>query len=278
VTEPSNRWKFTVLAAVAAGVALSGILDVPSRNYAEAALARSLVTFALARTLDSVISVAQGTEVAVEPAGVGVNFALGEALDPINDLIERFSAAMLVATSSLGLQGVLLRMSEWWVMDLTLVLAAAFAIAAVWRPRLVLVSRGTAIRLFTIAVFVRFAVPVFVIGTNLVFDAFLAAEHQAANESLLTTTEEIENLTEQAAPPPDNRSLTERFEGWVDGSVRALDVGARMQSLSDRVSNAVEQIVNLLVIFLLQTILLPLAFLWLFAEGLKKIAALAARL
>lgn len=278
MAESPNRWKLTVLAVVAAAVALSGILDTPSRGYAEAAFARSLVTFALARTLDSVISVAQGTEVAVEPAGVGLNFALGEALDPINDLIERFSAAMLVATSSLGLQGVLLRMSEWWVTDLALVLAGVFTIIAAWWPRIFGgISAATAVRVLTIFVFVRFAVPVFVIGTNVVFDAFLAAEHQAANEALMTTTEEIEELTEEP-PPPEDRSLTERLEGFVGDSMRALDVRARMQSLSDRVSDAVEQIVNLIVIFALQTILLPLAFLWLFAEGVKKIGALAARL
>ena len=151
------------------------------------------------------------------------------------------------------------------------------AIAALWWPRLTLgISRATAVRVLTIAVFVRFAVPVFVIGTNVVFDAFLAAEHQAANDALLTTAEEIEEITEQAAPP-ENRSLTERLEGLVDDSMRALDVRARMQDLSDRVGNAVEQIVNLLVIFVLETILLPLAFLWLFAEGLKKIASFAVR-
>jgi hypothetical protein len=281
VTDPSNRLKLTVLAVVAAAVALTGLLDVPSRGYAEAALARSLVTFALARTLDSVISVAQGTEVAVEPGGVGVNFALGEALDPINDLIERFSAAMLVATSSLGLQGVLLRMSAWWVTNLALVLAAAVAVIAVWRPALLAgIARATAVRVLTIFLFIRFAVPVFVIGTNFVFDAFLAAEHEAANEALMTTTEEIEELTDEPAPSPasENPSLTERLEGLVADSMRALDMRARMQGLSERVSEAVEQIVNLIVIFALQTIILPLAFLWLFAEGLKKIAALAARL
>lgn len=278
VAEPSNRWKLTALAVVAVATALTGVLDTPSREYAEAALARSLVTFALARTLDSVISVAQGTEVAVEPAGVGVNFALGQALDPINDLIERFSAAMLVATSSLGLQSVLLRMSEWWATNLVLFLAAALTVAATWWPRVVLgLSRITAARVLAIFMFVRFAVPVFVIGTNLVFDAFLAADHAAANEALLATSEEIEQVTEQAAPA-GNRSLTERLEGFVGESMRALDVRARMQSVSDLVSNAVEQIVNLIVIFALQTILLPLAFLWVFAEGLKKIAAVAARL
>jgi len=51
-----------------------------------------------------------------------------------------------------------------------------------------------------------------------------------------------------------------------------------MQRLSDSVSNAVEHIVRLIVIFALQSIILPLVFLWLFAEALKKIASRATQL
>lgn len=47
---------------------------------------------------------AQGTEVAVEPAGVGVTSAPAQALDPINELIEQFSLLMLGASVSIGLQ------------------------------------------------------------------------------------------------------------------------------------------------------------------------------
>src|SRR5688572_13361483 len=123
ITEsPSSRLKLVtaIFALVPVVVALAGLVDGPSRGYAEAALARSLVTFAIARTLDGAISVAQGTEVAVEPGGVGVNFALGQALDPINDLVERFSAAMLIATSALTLQGVMHEKARWWVANLAL--------------------------------------------------------------------------------------------------------------------------------------------------------------
>ena len=60
----------------------------------ENALKNALVTFAVARTLNGVISAAQGTEVALEPGGVGVVLSVGEVLDPINDLIERFSAVI----------------------------------------------------------------------------------------------------------------------------------------------------------------------------------------
>jgi hypothetical protein len=283
ITEPpSGRLKLVIaiFALAPVVVALAGLVDGPSRGYAEAALARSLVTFAIARTLDGAISVAQGTEVAVEPGGVGVNFALGQALDPINDLVERFSAAMLVATSSLALQGVLLEMSEWWVTNLALVIAAALALVAVWGPAwFPWISTRSAIRVLSIVVFVRFAVPVFVLGSTLVFDTFLAAQQQVANDALTVTGKEIEELTEEPAEPAGREpSLTERLGNLVDDSLQALDVRARMASLQESVSGAVRHVVDLIVIFALQAIILPLVFLWLFAEALKKIAARTTRL
>lgn len=282
---PTRRSKIlgTLLAVVPVALALTGVLDGASRDVADAALARSLVTFAVARTLDSAISVAQGTEVAVEPGGVGVNFAPGQALDPINDLVERFSAAMLVATSSLALQGVLLDMARWWAANLILVLAAALALVAIWRPKW-LGSFGTraAVRALSIVVFVRFAVPVFVLGSNLVFQTFLAADQQAANDALTVTGTEVEALAEANEPeapgPAAAPSLTERLENFIDDSLQALDARERMRRLADSVSNAVEHMIHLIVIFALQSLILPLVFLWLFAEALKKIAARATHL
>ena len=281
---PSRRRKIigSLFAIVPVVVALAGWLDNASGRYAEAALTRSLVTFAIARTLDGAISVAQGTEVAVEPGGVGVNFALGQALDPINDLVERFSAAMLVATSSLALQGVLLEMARWWVANLALLIAAALALVTIWRPAWVgATGSRAAIRVLSIVVFARFAVCVFVLGTNLIFETFLATDQQAANDALTVTRTEIEDIAEQtdsAVTPAPESSLTERLGNLVDESLQALDMRERMQRLSDSVSNAVEHIVRLIVIFALQSIILPLVFLWLFAEALKKIASRATQL
>ena len=109
-----RKTAWTVTAIMTAVLALSGLADQTSGDYADAALKRALVTFAVARGLNGVISVAQGTEVAVEPGGVGVNFTVGQILDPINDLVEQFSSVMLVAASSLGLQKILLSMTAWW--------------------------------------------------------------------------------------------------------------------------------------------------------------------
>ena len=111
------------------------------------------------------------------------------------------------------------------------------------------------------------------------FDTFLASQQQVANDALTATGREIEELTEESAQPAaEEPSLTERLEGLVDDSLQALDVRSRVVGLVELVSGAVEHIVDLIVIFALQAIILPLLFLWLFAEALRKIAARTAHL
>ena len=70
-------------------VALSWLrpLSDAADAYVDEGLKRSLISFASARALNGVISVLQGTQVAVSPLGFGVSLTVGEALDPINDLI-----------------------------------------------------------------------------------------------------------------------------------------------------------------------------------------------
>lgn len=271
-----RRLIWAIVAVVASALAFSGIADTTSNDYAKQAFKRALVTFAVARTLNGVISVAQGTEVAIEPGGVGVNFTVGQILDPINDLVEQFSAVMLVAASSLGLQNVLLKITGWWGLTALLALAAVFMLAAQWVPRLT-GSRAPAIaiRIFLVALFLRFAMPVLIIGTTLVFDTFLAEEQQQATAALEATSGEIEQLSEEEQPVTADidQSLLDRLGSMIDESVESMNVGERIDRLKEAASNASEHIVSLIVIFVLQTIIIPLVFLWLFVEGLKSLAS-----
>mgnify|MGYP001813103936 CR=1 FL=1 len=273
---------WTLFAILAVALALSGFADNTSDEYAEEAFKRALVTFAVARGLNGVISVAQGTEIAVEPGGVGVNFTVGQILDPINDLIEQFSSVMLVATSSLGLQNILLNMTGWWGVTAVVTLAALFMVIATWWPGGVKVAVSSlAMKVFLITVFLRFALPLLVIGTHIVFSAFLESDHDAATAVLEATSSEIETLNQDDAAPvpnPESTSLMDRFGDMWDSSVGQMNIAGRIDNLKTSVSSASEQIINLIVIFVLQTIILPLVFLWLLVEGLKGIASRAARL
>ena len=70
----------------------------------------------------------------------------------------------------------------------------------------------------------------------------------------------------------------DRLGEMIDESLRSMRVGERMKELKDSASNAAEHIVDLIAIFVLQTILLPLLFLWLFMASLKGIAGRSAKL
>ena len=56
-------------------------------------------------------------------------------------------------------------------------------------------------------------------------------------------------------------------------SIESMQVRERLSTLRESASRASEHIVSLIAIFVLQTIILPVAFLWIFIEGLKSIAA-----
>src|SRR3954470_7217367 len=112
-----------LLASFAAVVMLGSWLaplDAPAIKQVDAGLKRALISFAAARTLNALISVAQGTEVSAQPFGVGVTLTPGQLLDPLNDLVEQFSVLMLGASIAFGIQKVLSTISGYWLLSLVL--------------------------------------------------------------------------------------------------------------------------------------------------------------
>ena len=67
-------------------------------------LQNAAIVFDLARGLNGIISVLQSTEISV----LFATMTIGKILDPLNDLVERFSELMTVALASLALQNFLL--------------------------------------------------------------------------------------------------------------------------------------------------------------------------
>lgn len=261
--ERRRHWLLALL-ALALLVALTGVADRASQAHADALFRRALITFGSARALDAVISAAQGTEIALSPAGMGLTLSAGELLDPLNDLVEQFATIMLLAATSLGIQSVALRISAWWGITALLVVAAGVWTWLQWRPR---TSPGTsrlARRALVLLLALRFAIPAVTLASYWVFEVFLAPEQEAAMEVLETTQEEVGALAEVGEEPAgtqEQRSWMQRLREWVSGTP-GTDIQSRLEAFRDQVAAAVEHIVRLIVIFVLQTVVLPLLLLW----------------
>jgi hypothetical protein len=261
---------WTLLALVASAVALSGIADHTADSYAEDALKRALVTFAAARSLNGVISVVQSTEV-----GVGVTVSVGQILDPINDLVEQFSGVMLIAASSLGLQTLLLKISASQIVTVALLIISLLAIVILWVPRLNKNKvAAVASRVLLIMLCVRFVVPLLVVGTNLISDTFLATGQAEATAALEVTGKAIEELNvDVETPSSDDKSIMDRLGSMIDESMASINISERLAILKENASKATEHIIDLIVLFVLQTIILPVALLWLLIQVFKGITA-----
>ena len=100
----ARQWLPLALLLLLPAIGWLGVLDAFSSRYVDEALVAGGVVFATARGINAIVSVLQGTEL----DAVMLTFSIGELLDPVNDLIERFSGVMLVALGSLALQKILL--------------------------------------------------------------------------------------------------------------------------------------------------------------------------
>lgn len=255
----------TLMLLCLAALALQGSVDRVGMGYTESGFKRALVTFAVARSLNGVISVAQGTEVAVQPAGVGINFTPGEILDPVNDLIERFSWVMLASTTSLGLQKVLLEIfsspyfSYLLVGFMVLTLFFLWYRRDGWGPLRQFLFRATLLLLV-----LRFAVPVVALGSELLFSTFLHPQYEASTQEIERARDAIGkvNRTHGAAALPQDDSMLGRVREWYQSTRGQLDLDASLQSYKRAAAKVSEQLIQLIVIFVLQTVLLPLLFIW----------------
>lgn len=255
----------TLLVVALMVVAFFNPFEETSSSHLDSAFKRSLAGFAIARGLNGVISVAQGTEFAVQPAGIGVIFAPGEILDPVNDLVERFSWIMLLASSSLGVQQVLLSMSAWHGILIGLCVAGWVLLWIYWVggssfPRV----RAFMVRLFLLMAVLRFMVPLISIANDWVYHTFLKENYEVASQQLESARESIDDINEEVLTRSgeDDAGIIDKARNIYRSAVKQIDFERRLDDYGRVADTVSENIVRLIVVFMMQTVVFPLLFLW----------------
>ncbi|MFH1984710.1 MAG: hypothetical protein ABIL58_22955 [Pseudomonadota bacterium] len=245
-----------------------GSVDVSARAYLDRTLIKAATTFAVVRSINGIISVIQGSHIMASPAGVGVSLAVGEVLDPVNDLMERFSWIMLLSTTSLGIQSVFFDMGIWMGSRILLPAGIAVVLLGWWCPGGV--GRGVqrlGVRLIIAAIVVRFCVPAISLAGDYVYRRFLDDRYQNAAQVLGTIGDQVKEVERQTMDPAGTTQAPSA--GIFDTMARyAFDEAAReafshsLETLRRQLADYARSTIDLITVFLLQTLLLPLLFLW----------------
>jgi len=256
-------------------LSFSNVLDTVAEEYTEAGIERSLITFAISRSLNGVISVAQGTEVALSPAGVGLTFTPGQILDPVNDLIERFSWVVMVSGSSLGIQRLFLEITSSMFVSGVLSILVLLCVLNIWdifdKYKIKFIPVSIINKSFVLLVFIRFSVPIIALLNEGLYLSYLQPQFDEAQTQLENASSQIKQINESSRNKVDvkDESILNQVGQWMDQTKQSLDVEQQMNSLKQAASDMSYQVVNLIVVFVVQTIIFPLLFLWLMIQGAK---------
>jgi hypothetical protein len=252
--EPVARAVIQVVIAAVVLLAIAPLADTKGEAWMEASFTRTLAALAATRGLDSGISLVQSSEVSFS-FGPGGSIGIGQALDPINDLVEQYGALLLTSTTALGVQRLGMQIAKTLGAWLFLPSLFALAIAALCGPSGRQSLVGWSRRLFGLAVFARLALPAAGWIDSLVAERFLEPTYQQAAAVVAATTEKIEQVEADDASRP-----------WYERYNPVDAIGDRAQKLYESLAAVGESIVNLAIYFTISTIILPLGTLWLLSR------------
>lgn len=185
-----STWRYLWLIALIGLPVLSwsGVLDHYSSEHIDASVSSAGLIYGTARGINALISLLQGTELNVP----FVTFSIGEVLDPVNDLIERFSDIILLALGSLALQKILLTVVSNTMFNILLSIVAIGTGLSLFMggPN---VQRAM-LRSFLVIIFFRFSLGLVVLANSWVDSTFLDAADQQRHAAMETFQGELRQI------------------------------------------------------------------------------------
>lgn len=171
-------------------------LDQRADRWFRAAAVSAGAVYASVRLLNGSVSVLKESEFALEPAGVGVTLAVGQLLDPLDDMTERLSDVVVVAIIALGLQRGLHEMTSALAAPVLGCLLLAIAVARAVALKRTRSLQRLAAGLFGLVLAVRLAAPVAALTSDWLDRRFFAPPIEAARLQLEEGIVDLEGLAQ----------------------------------------------------------------------------------
>ena len=266
ITKNWNKIFILIFSIAVLALSFSFIIDIKGKELINDSFTQAVVVFGSDKALNAVISLAQGTELSLP----FFTLAVGEVLDPINDLVEQFAFVMLASMTSLGIQKILLGFVTSQVYNITL--AASLVILNLWlffRFSKDEKFRTYFFKIAIVLVFLRFAVPLMGYVNEVVYQNFVKNQYniEKLNESIIKVKEEVSEVTRQTIEQKEEKSFFSKLADKFDTSFYTKKV----EEYRVAVENSSEYIVDLIIAFVFQTIFLPLLFLLILYSFVKTI-------
>lgn len=267
-----SKQAYSILIITLVVLACSTILDLAAHNAVNESLSSALITFGSASLLDSVVSMFKSFEVSVGVA----SFDLGQMLNSISDMLDLFKHTMALALASLSLQKFLLITMSSKLFNALVLLSGVGLLATIWTGKLA-PFKVRATKVFKTLLIVRFAV---IASVSL----SLAADHLFINESVKENEAQATELSQSISKKVESiaslqTNVEQEDKGFIDGmsdkwdSMKASVMTPKdiIVNIMESIDNAMIKFINLMILFVLKTIILPLIFLLAFKKFIVEV-------
>ena len=191
-----------VFVCVLMALAWSGVLDGLSKEYANHGIVQVGAFFGVIRSLNAVVSMFQEVEINL----FITQMAIGELLDPLNDLVEYISEGLKIALGSYLLQRVIIEVTSNLLFNIVLTFSGVAYIASLFTfPQS---AKAVVFKTFVSLVFIRFAVTVMMLATTAFSIALLDNKIAAESKSTELLSAELNETRRVAENVSDNLAQT----------------------------------------------------------------------
>lgn len=241
-------------------------IDNMTISYIDSSINKAIIAFTSARGINAIISMLKSSTVNLTPAGVGASISIGQVLDPVDDIIENLSNILLLSIVSLGIQRFLIEIAPFISFNifLNLGLILLFFLIIIKNLRKSFLF-NLAIKFFIVALVIEFILPFFVFIDWTTNKLFFEKEYESARYTLNETNEE---LTATYGAIFSTKGVIEGFKNFLKKENNGKNF---IEQLKDSAEKIIESSLKLILIFILDTVIIPLFFLWLLYKFLKYI-------
>ena len=255
-------------------------VDEKCMEYLDQTLLRVTIAYGLCRATNAAVSFLQEIDVGFEAIGT-ITLNPFEFLDPLNDLVERFSWILLAAMASIGIQEFLIRFIPDLIINFVLLPGLVMWLTGLWTNKYLKMNLVSIGRQFVLLVVIlRFIIPTEVAINNWIYEYHLKnkydqsinhiqikveeiKEKSPVEELLIADSEEEQNQQKNGTWSKIKNSLAQTQNAFIVLG----DMGSELKKFRDwlktKIPDLFDNFISLIIVFIINTIFLPIFTLWL---------------
>lgn len=256
---------FSIFLFFSSGIQIP-VLDSVADRYFQDSITKAGVSYGVCRLINGTVSVIQQSSVQLEPAGIGMSLAVGQIVDPINDMVERLSDVLVLSITSLGIQELAYEIS----ITLAPPICASFLFVLsvlLWLKKDTFFALQKVVLNVLIIVFIaRFCLPVSSLANEFLQEHFFEDKIIEANGKLAEGMADLNSLRDVDVPEYEGVLKTiENSASYIKN--KSMDFKNAVSITLENKGLIVENLLKLtflyLGVFVIQVLVLPLSIFWL---------------